>query len=437
MLRNVEDVSTVKKKLYIEIPEDEVVHELNVAYQNLKKNAKIKGFRPGKAPRSVLERLYKKDIHADVSSKLIQESFENAIKELDLKILSIPKIEPPELDEKKPYKYEALVEINPEIEDIDFTGLELKRTLYQANDEEIDTQLKMLQKNLTLNESIEEDRAVIEGDLVLIDFEGFKDGKPFEETQKTENFTLKIGSGQILKDFEEKLIGIKPGDTKEIIIKFPEDYFNKNLVNLEITFQVTLNEIRKEVIPEIDDELAKKVGQYETLDELKDAIKDNLKEGYDKRTEQELNEQIFKALLTRNDFEVPDVLIESELDAIVEEMERSFKNHNKSLEEAGYTRETLSERYRDVAEKQVKRYMLLRKLVKQEDLAISDEEVEEGFNEMASTFNSPVEEIKTYYEQNKDKIELFKDTLLEKKAMKLIIDNSIVEDVEPDKSQES
>ena len=241
----VEDVSSVKKTLHIEIPENEVARELDTAYNTLKRTAKIKGFRPGKVPRSVLERMFGKNVHADVSSRLIQTSFIDAIKQNDLKVVGNPQVDPPELDPKGPYKYDATVEITPEIDDIDYKGLKLKRTNYQFSDDEVDSQLKMLQKNLARHEKISEDRAVREDDIVLIDYEGFKDGKPFEETGKTENFTLKIGAGAISKNFDKQLVGLQPGESKEITETFPEDFSNKTMAGNEITFQVDLNEIRQ------------------------------------------------------------------------------------------------------------------------------------------------------------------------------------------------
>jgi trigger factor len=432
----VEDVSSVKKILHIEIPEDKVVRELDNAYKNLKKTAKIKGFRPGKAPRSVLERLYKKDVHIDVSSKLLQDSFVEAIKETDLNIVGNPKIDPPGLDEKGPYKYDATVEIKPEIEEIDFKGLTLKKNLYRVTDQEMDAQVAMLQKNLAQQKPITEDRAAQKDDFVLVDYEGFKDGKPFAETQKTENFTMKIGTGHIIKTFDEQLIGMKPGDKKEIKVNFPEDYFNDKLANLEINFQVTLHEIREEVLPEIDNEFAKRLGQYETFDDLKNAITDNLEQGYAKRVEQEINEQIFEALIAKSEFEVPDSMVDYELEGIIEEAERSFAYHNKSMEELGLSKEILSEKYRDTADKKVRRHLILGKIVEQEDMTLADQEMEDGFKEMAQTFNQPLEDIKNYYKQNEDKIEFFKHTLLEKKAVKLIIKSSTIEEVEPELKQD-
>jgi trigger factor len=246
---------------------------------------------------------------------------------------------------------------------------------------------------------------------------------------------MKIGENRIIQDFDDQLVGLKPGDKKDFEVKFPQDYFNKKLADLDISFQVTLNEIREEVLPEIDDVFAKKAGRYKSLDELKKAISDNLEQGYNKRMEQELHEQIYKELISNSDFEVPDIMVDMELEGIVEEAERSFTNRNISMEDIGLTRESIAEKYRDTAVIQVKRHLLLGKLIDQESLKISDEELEDGLKEMADNFNQPLEQIKNYYDQNKDKIEYFKHTLLEKKAIKLIIDSSKIEEVEPQKEE--
>jgi trigger factor len=428
----VEDVSSVKKILHIEVPEKIVIRELDNAYKNLKKTAKIKGFRPGKAPRSVLERLYKKDVHGDVSSKLLQDSFVEALKETELNIVGNPKIDPPQLDATGPYKYDATVEVKPEIDDIDFKGLALKKSLYKVTDEEMTAQLKLLQQNMSQQKPVTEDRPVQENDSVRIDYEGFVGGEPFPETQKTENFTMKIGAGAISKTLDKELIGMKSGEDKEITVNFPEDHFNDKLANHEITFHVKLHEIREEILPEINDEFAKKLGQYETLDDLKNAIKDNLNEGYNKRVEQELNEQIYKDLIEKTDFELPESMVDYELDNIIDEIEKTLKYYNKSMEEQGMTKEMLAEKHRETAEKKVRRHLILGKIIDQENMELSDQELDDGFAEMAQAVNQPVEAIKNYYQQNQDNLDFFKHTLLEKKAIKLIINNSNIEEVEPE-----
>jgi len=248
---------------------------------------------------------------------------------------------------------------------------------------------------------------------------------------------MKIGEGHILKEFDDQLIGMKTGDNREIKVKFPEDYHNGKLADSEITFQVKLHEIREEVLPEIDDEFAKNLGQYETLDKLKDAITDNLDQGYAKRAEQEMNEQIFKALIEKTDFELPDSMVDHELDGIVEEVERTLSYHNKSLEDQGLSREIILEKHRELAEKKVRRHLILDKIVEQENMTLSDEEIENSFKEMAQGFNQPVEEVKKYYSQNSDNLEFFKQTLLEKRAIELIIENSTIKEVEPSLEQQT
>ena len=197
MTYKIEDVSSVKKTLHIEIPKEEVVRELDKAYNQLKKSAKVKGFRPGKVPRPVLERMFKKDVHADVSSRLIQSSFLDVIKQSELRIVGNPELDPPKLNSDSAYKYEAKVEITPEINDIDFKGMKLKRTLYAPSDDEVDAQLKALQKGMAQREKIADERAVKADDFVLIDFEGLQDGKPVPEFAKSENHSLQIGKAVI------------------------------------------------------------------------------------------------------------------------------------------------------------------------------------------------------------------------------------------------
>jgi trigger factor len=434
----VEDQSTVKKILHIEVPQAEVTRELNNSYAELKKTAKIKGFRPGKAPRSVLERLYGKDVKADVSSKLIQSAFIDALKETELNIVGSPKVDPPELDAGAAYLFDAEVEINPEIPDIAFKGLELNKTKYEATEEEVGVQLKVLQKNLTQREKITEERPIRENDVAVIDYEGFRNGEPFEPTKKTENFTMKVGEGLIVKDLDDGLIGMSVNAEKEIEVAFPEDYYKEEMAGQQLVFKVKLNEIREEVVPDLDDAFAKSISdKFETLEILKEKIRENLLEGYRKRTEQELNEQIFQQLLEKCEFEVPDTLVDSELAHIISDAERSFEQSNKSFEDVGLTKEGLEEQYRPTAERQVRRHLILNKLIDQEKLELSDEELDQGFKEMADIYQQPVEHLKGYYQQNKDGLAYFKHTLLEKKVLKLIIESGQITEVEPAKTEEA
>jgi trigger factor len=436
----VEDASTVKKVLHIEIPQNEVVDEIERAYKELNKTAKVKGFRPGKAPRSVLERLYKKDVYEDVTSHLIKSSFSDAITESGLSPLRHPDIDPPELSADSDYRYSAAVEINPEIPDIDFKGLTLKKSLYKPTEDELDAQLKMLQKNLSERKPVEPVRASQEGDFVILDYEGFRDGATHPDLQKTENMTLKIGTSKISKDFDAQIVGMMPGESKDFSIKFPEDYHNADLAGQEATFHVHIHEIREEILPEINDDFAKRLGPFTTIEDVKTAIQGNLLQGYNKRAEQEINEQIFSALIKKAPFEAPDTLIDWELAGIIREIERSFEHQQVKMDSLGMTHESLAATYRDTAEKQVRRHLILGKIISQEKLTLSDDDLTKSLQDMAASYGRPVDEIKSYYDQHPDDLTFFKHTLLEKQAIKLIIDNNTIEEVEPvleDKTESS
>ncbi|MBR9982169.1 MAG: trigger factor [Desulfatitalea sp.] len=428
----VEDQSSVKKVLHIEVPVEVVASELDKAYSDLKKTAKIKGFRPGKAPRSVLERMFRKDVHADVAGKLIQESFLAAVREKELKIIGPPAVEPPELNDKSPYLFDAVVEVRPEIPEIDHKSLNLTKSAYRIGDEEIDLQLKMVQRNLAKQNKVEEDRPLADGDVAVIDYEGYKDGNPHEATRKTENFSVKLGDGRVVKDLEAGLLGMKVGDDKEIDVVFPDDYFSKELAGQKLQFKVRLNEIREEILPPLDDELARGISdQFESLEALKAKIRENLQSGYDKRIEQEFNEQVFTQLLEQAPFEVPDSMVAAELDHIINDAERSFSQSNRSLEDVGLSREAMAEKYRPVAEKQVRRHFILSKLIEQENLDLTEDELAQGMQEMAANFQQPVEQVRAYYEKDQESLDFFKHTLLEKKVLKIIIENSTITEVEP------
>jgi trigger factor len=379
----------------------------------------------------MIERLYKSEVQKDVSSKLIQDSYIEALQATGLAVVGPPRIAPPMIDAQQPLRYDAAVEIKPEIADIDINGFEIKKNRYWVTDEEMSAQLALLQKNMAQLKPLDQARPVRESDHVLIDYEGFKDGQPFAETQKTENFTLQIGSGKILKDFDQQLIGLMPGQTREFDMTFPTDYFNAKLAGQSIHFQVKLHEIREQLLPPLDDSLAKQMGPFETLEDLKKAVHDNLTNGYQKRVEHEINEQVFQALMAKSSFEIPDVLIDEELEQMVIDTAARLSAQNLDPTKLGITGDSLRARYRPTAEAQVRRHLLLGKIIEQEKLVLSTVELENGLAAMAAASGTTVENLKEFYKNNADRLAFFKHTLLEKKAIDLIIVRANVEEVTP------
>lgn len=434
----VEDLSTVKKALHIEIPGEQVTQAVDNAYQDLKKSVKVKGFRPGKIPRSTLERMYKKDVYADVSQKLIQDAFAEAIRKEQLAFIGTPHIDAPDLgnfDEKGPFRFSFTLEIKPEIKNIAFKELTLRKTLYAFTEEEVEGQVEMLRKNLAKKVPISDQRPAVSGDFVLIDYEGLLDTETFSGTPKTENHAYRIGRNTLSPAFDENLEGMHIGETRTFDVAYDDQYVNKAFAGKTLSFTVTLKDIHEEVLPELDDSFARNFGSFETVDDLRKAIRENLQQGYDKRIEQELNEQIFSTLIEKTSFEVPDVMVNYELEGILEEAERAFSANGISFEQMGYSRESLSEEYRELAEKQVRRHLILGAIITQEKLELDKDEIEAGLEELARNFNQPVDLIRSFYETSPEKLEYLKHTLLEKKAIQLILTNSVIEEVSPEAAE--
>lgn len=434
----VEEHSSVKKTLHIEIPEDEVKKEMNKAYNDLKKSVKLNGFRQGKAPRSVLEAKFGKDVKEDVTSTLVQRGFLEAAQGNDLDIIGQPQFNNIDtFDGKSAYKFDIVVNVKPEIKDIDFKGLELKKPKYEFSEDEVTMQLEMLRKNLAKKVPVSDDRASVDGDLIEVDVTGKIEDETVAPFDGMAGRRYRLGTHLFSEGFDKEVTGMKTGEEKSFDVVFPEDYHTDSVKGKTVSMEVKLGAILEEELPELNDDFAKDLGNFETIDDVKNEIRENLKQGYEKRGEQELNEQAFDQLLGKVNFELPENLVEMELEQIINEAERSFQANGTSLEQIGKTRESLREDYRGVAEDQVKRHLILDAIVKQEDLTISNEELEEGFEDLAANFNQPADFIRSFYNENPDKLGLFKHTLLEKKALKLIIDSNEVEEYVPSSESES
>ena len=427
----IEDKSSVKKVLSFEIPKEKVAKELDKAYNELKKKADIKGFRKGKIPRKVLENRFSKDVHADVAPRLIQDSFIEAIQEHNLDIVGGPRLDPPELNPEAAYAFDITVEVKPELADVDFKGICLEKNRYVVSDAEIDGQIHMIQRTMAKKQTVKEDRAVKDTDFVLMDYQGFMADEPYEHTPKIENFLYKLEGGALPEEFSKKLVGCMPAQDIEVEVAYPDDHPDENFKGNTILYKVTLKEIQEEILPEINDDLVKGLGKFETLDQVKDSIRDNLEKGIAQRVKHELSEQIFMHLLEKNQFEVPEAMIEGELNGIVSETEQAYAANNASLEEHGLSRDILMHRYRDVAEKQARRHLILDKIITQEKLELTDEEMEKSLDEMARGMNATVDAIKNFFKMDPKQMEYYKHTQLEKKAIDLIIENSQVTEKDP------
>ena len=417
----VEDLGSVRKKIHVVVPKDVVEKEIDGFYSELKKTAKIKGFRPGKIPRQILERYYRDHMKEQVVSRIIQNTFEKALSESKISPVSPPDVDSEGLQEGESFKYSAVVEVNPEIQVNDYIGIPLKGKQVSLQEDAVDKRLKELQNLHAQLKPIEEDRAARSGDLVVIDFRGTMNEKPFEGG-KGENVSVEIGGGRFPKDFEEGLIGTRPGDKKEIDIIFPEDHPQKTLAGKRALFRLKIREIREKVLPPVDGEFAKDLG-YETLKAVREKIKSELEEEQKSQINRDLENQIVDYLLKKHDFETPQSLVDHQIEAMIRDLKLNLVYRGVDLKATRLDDDKLKAEYRDGAVREVKFGLLLGKIAEMEKISVSDEEIGREFEEIGKRSDKPKDQVEAYYKKN-NLLGGLKARLLRGKTVQFLIDKA-------------
>jgi trigger factor len=399
MRASAEEISPIKKKISIEIPEDQVTQEVDSFYKKLGRTAKIKGFRPGKVPRNILERYFKDYAKAEVVRKLIEESYPKALSETHLEPVSPPVVDPGEFAEGKPFQYSAVIEVKPEIKLEGYTGLKIEGKREEVKDEEVEERLKALQNLHSNLKTISEVRAIQAGDYVILNYEASLGGKSLEGG-KAIDFTVEVGSGQFIPAFEEKLIGLKLEEESEIEVTFPQDYGYQKWAGKTISFQVKIKEIKEKVLPPLDDEFARDLGDYSSLGELKAKLKGEIEKEKELALERQLRDQVVDQLLEANPFEVPESLVDEQAKTLVSDTKLRLASQGVVLKNLGVSEEKLQEDYKTMAQKQVRTFLLLEKIAGQEGIAATDEEAEDRLKEMSERMHQKFDAVKQYYEKN-------------------------------------
>ena len=399
MKATVEEISSIKKKVNVEIPEDRVTQEINSFYGDLSKKAKIKGFRPGKVPRNILERHFKDYVKTGVMEKLVQDTYPVALSEADLHPVSDPMIDPGDLQGGKPFQYSATIEVKPNIKLEGYVGLTLEGKKEGAKDEEVAERLKNLQNLHAQLKTISEARPVQSGDYVIVDYEARMDNKPLEEGKATD-FTVEVGSGRFIPEFEEKLIGLRPEEEKEINVSFPEDYGYKKWAGQTLSFRVRAKEIKEKILPVLDDEFAKDLGDYASLEALRFKLKEEIEKEKEGALERQLKDQMVDQLLQSNPFEVPASLVEEQTKALVSDTKLRLATQGVDIKNLGVPEEKLQEDYREMAKKQVRTFLILEKIAGQEGITVTDGEAEDRLKEISERIHQKFDVVKRYYEKN-------------------------------------
>ncbi len=424
----VEDLSPIKKKLTIEVNADQVASELDSAFKKIAKTADIKGFRKGKVPQKILEQQYGPKAHYDTIGSLINNSLYKALIDNKIEAVSQPEVvQTGAIEEGKTFAYEAEVDVRPELTAKDYTGLELEKEKLVFDESAVDQQLEQLRQS-KVQLVVAESESARNEDTVVIDFTGYINGEAFENGA-AEDYQLELGSNSFIPGFEEQLVGMKRDEEKDISITFPEAYGAENLAGKDAVFKVLLKEIKEKKAPALDDDFAKEM-EAESLDQLKEKTRENLKAQQQQQIDNQLQENLMNALLEKNTFEVPDGMVTNQLMYLKDSFAQRLKAQGMSLEMLGMDDESFNKTYWDMATQQVKGELLLDAIAQQEELVVTDDEVEKKFADFAEQSNTPLEQVKQFFE-NDQALRGLKGQLLQEKVSAFLLDSAVITEVEP------
>lgn len=412
--------------LHIEVDKERVASALDQAFRKVVKKVNVPGFRRGKVPRHIFEaRFGVESLYQDALDILLPECYMEAVKQTGIEPIDRPEVDIEQFEKGKELIFKAKVQVAPEVELGEYKGLEIPEKDFSVTDEDVQAELeRMRERHAEL--IVVEDGEVQNGDTVLIDFEGFLDGKPFEGG-KAENFTLEIGSGRLIPGFEEQLVGMKKDEEKEIEVKFPEDYHNKDLAGKDAVFKIKLHEIKRKRLPELDDEFAMDVSEFETLEEYKKDIEKNLKEQKEREKEQYLEATALEKAAENASVDIPQIMIDHEVDHMVQDFASQLRLQGMTLDMyfqlTGQDEQALREQMKENAEKRVRQRLVLKAIIEKEQITVSDEELDEELEKMAELYQRTKEEIRTMLEKN-DALENVKQDVATRKAIRLLVENS-------------
>ena len=411
-------------KLEITVEAEKFDEAIKKVYFKSAKYFNIPGFRKGKAPMQIVEKYYGKEIfYEDAFNEIVQDALEEAVEENKLEIVSRPDIEVTQIEKGKDLIFEAIMQTKPEIKLGKYKGIEIKKVEYNVTDEDIEHELGHMQEHNSRLISIE-DRPVESGDIATIDFEGFADGKAFEGG-KAEGHELEIGSNSFIPGFEDQVIGMKIEEEKDIQVKFPEEYFSKDLAGKDAIFKVKVHEIKKKELPELDDEFAKDVSEFDTLKELKESIKEKQQKQNDEKAKYETQEAIIKAVCEDIQVEIPSGMVESEIDNMLKDIEQRLFYQGLKLEQylqmMGKTEEEMKKEYEPQAIDAIKSRLALEAVIKAEKIEATDEEIDEKLKEMAKNYGKENDE---EFLKNENVRNYLKQGLASEKAIDFLVENA-------------
>ncbi len=406
---NVTNQEGWKRVLDIELPKDKVEAELDSAYKKYQSKAKIPGFRPGKAPLEVVKSHYKEQIFGDVLESLLVQGYQDALNQTQLQPIGTPVVKDIQFEPGLPLKFKAEVEIQPEITVKDYKGIALVKKIEEVKDEQVNQTIDYLrEKNAELRPV---ERETKEKDVVIVDFEESYPEKQKVKKEKFENQMLELSEKTLLKDFLTNMIGLKLGEEKYFDITYPANYPNPRLASQKVSYKIRVKEIKEKILPFLNDDFAKSVGNFQTLLELRLKIRENIQKSMEQEAEKELKNQLAAKIVEKNDFTVPEVMINSYLDYVVQEVKRKHPEADeKEIREAN----------RAAGLARIKWEFIFHQIAKQEKIQLEQSDLDQRIKQFASSYNLPEDQARQYLSSEK-RIRDLKDSIIEEKVLDLLL----------------
>lgn len=426
MSLQVEKLEKNMAKLTIEVAPEELEKAIERAYQKNKKGISIPGFRKGKVPRQMIEKMYGREVfYEDAVNDLLPDAYSKALDECEENIVSSPKIEVVQVEAGRPFIFTAEVALKPEIGLGKYKGVKVDKIDTEVSEEEVNAEIEKERERNARNIAVE-DRAVKDGDMTVLDFEGFVDGVAFEGG-KGENYSLTIGSGAFIPGFEEQLIGAEIGKETEVNVTFPENYQAEELRGKAAVFKCTIKEIKEKELPELDDEFASEVSEFETLAEYREDVKKNIRERKESEAKSEKEDAVIDAIINDSDIELPEAMIETQQRQMVDEFAQRIQMQGLTLEQyyqfTGSSYEMLVEQVRPQAEKRIKSRLVLESVAAKENIEVSEEDYTKELGKMAEMYQMEVDKVREMVSESGKK-NIMEDIAVQK-AVEFVVENAV------------
>ena len=418
----VEKLEKNMAKLVIEVPAQEFEKALDEAYKKSRNKIAMPGFRKGKAPRKMIEKMYGASVfYEDAANIIIPDAYENAAKESGLEIVSQPEIEVEQIEKGTPFIFAATVAVKPEITLGEYKGIEVEKKTAEVTDEELDTEISRVRENNSRMITVD-DRATQEGDTVIINFDGYVDGEQFEGG-KAEDYSLVLGSHTFIDNFEEQLIGKNAGDSVEVHVTFPDMYQAEELRGKDAVFYVEINDIKVKELPDIDDEFAQDVSDFDTLEEYKEDLKKKLLENKEAALEREKEEEVIGAIIENSQMEIPDPMVDAQTRQMTQEFAQRLQAQGLSMEQymqlTGLTPQKMIDELKPQALKRIQSRLVLEAVAAAENIEVSDEDYDKEVERMAEAYNMEKDKLTGLISDN-EKEQIRMDIAVQK-AVELVV----------------